>query len=82
MRTHDASNERKTADVLLRHLEDVIADVQLNWQVRPIALVGDASGESRKARVDFGKSHKEFIVLDCYAHQVNCALSSLYRSME
>lgn len=70
MRVHDASTERKTTENLLRILEEVVKDLEGNWKARVVAVVTDASGESRKARRLYGRKYKWVIVLDCYAHQV------------
>ncbi|EIW81490.1 hypothetical protein CONPUDRAFT_21500, partial [Coniophora puteana RWD-64-598 SS2] len=65
----DVSAERKTADNLLDRLQAVIDKVNTEWKAPIIAVVTDASGESRKARRLLGERHPELMVLDCYAHQ-------------
>jgi hypothetical protein len=56
---------------LLKELETVFTLLRNDWGAVVIALVTDASGESRKARRLFGEKYPWIIVLDCYAHQVN-----------
>ena len=67
---HDASAERKTAENLVKLLEEVMTSVQTEWGAIVIAIVTDASGESRKARRILGQKYPWLVVLDCYAHQV------------
>ncbi|KAF8967652.1 ribonuclease H-like domain-containing protein, partial [Flammula alnicola] len=77
VKVHDASAERKTADNLLRLLEEVFRKVQDEWGGVVVAIVTDASGESRKARRDFVKKYPWVIVLDCYAHQYTDSATDL-----
>ncbi|KAF9456718.1 hypothetical protein BDZ94DRAFT_1177124 [Collybia nuda] len=70
VRVHDATNERKNTENLLQVLEEILMTLQNEWGVIVVALVTDASGESRKARRLFGLKYPWIIVLDCYAHQV------------
>ncbi|GLB43959.1 putative protein of unknown function (DUF 659) [Lyophyllum shimeji] len=49
VKIHDASTERKTTENLLRVLEEVVQNVEAEWGAKVIAIVTDASGESRKA---------------------------------
>jgi len=46
VKVHDASGERKTTEVLLKELENVLAIVRDEWGAVVVALVTDASGES------------------------------------
>jgi hypothetical protein len=62
--------ERKTAENLVKLLEEVIATVETDWGAFVVAVVTDASGESRKARRTLGQKYSSLVVLDCYAHQV------------
>jgi hypothetical protein len=71
VRVHDASAERKTAENLFALLEDVLKNVQEEWGVIAVAVVTDASGESRKARRMLGKKYPSLVVIDCYSHQVS-----------
>ncbi|KAG6913948.1 hypothetical protein DXG01_003329 [Tephrocybe rancida] len=50
VKVHDASSERKTTDNLLRELDDVVKVIEDEWGAVVIAVVTDASGESRKAQ--------------------------------
>lgn len=70
MKVDDVSDERKTAEKLLEHLEDVIKEVEGTWGAKLVAIVTDASGECRKARRILGQKHSWLVVLDCYSHQV------------
>ncbi|EIW73832.1 hypothetical protein CONPUDRAFT_21809, partial [Coniophora puteana RWD-64-598 SS2] len=76
----DVSAERKTADNLLDRLQKVIDTLNNEWKSPVIAVVTDASGESRKARRLLGERHPELMVLDCYAHQLADDLISWLRS--
>lgn len=51
-------------------------EVEEHWKCKVVAVVTDASGETRKARQDFGKEFPHIIMLDCYAHQVSCKYDS------
>lgn len=64
---------------LLRVLEEVFEIVQNKWGGVVVAIVTDASGESRKARRLFVKKYPWVIVLDCYAHQVRHSRIFLWR---
>lgn len=80
MKVHNATGDRKTAEALLKELEDVLNTLQNEWGAIVVGLVTDASGESRKARRLFGAKYPHIIVLDCYSHQVNFMLISPERS--
>jgi hypothetical protein len=67
---YDASCERKTADNLKIHLENVIDTVRLEYCACIVGVVTDASGECRKARRVLALEHPDIVFLDCYAHQV------------
>lgn len=82
MKVHDASNERKTTDNLLRVLKDVVGEVQAEWGANVVAIVTDASGESRKARRLYGREEPSMVVLDCYAHQVFDIIYDAYTSVQ
>ena len=71
VRVHDASTERKTADNMLRLLEQVFEEVENKWGATVVAVVTDASGECVKARKDFAQKFLHVIVIDCYSHQVS-----------
>lgn len=51
---------------------EVKALLEADWQVEVIALTSDASGESRKGRMDLVKAVPSLVGPDCYSHQV-CA---------
>lgn len=70
VKVHDSSKERKTAELLLKELENVYAKLKDEWEVLVVRLVTDASGKSRKARRLFARKYPSVIVIDCYAHQV------------
>jgi hypothetical protein len=70
----DASEERKTAENLIKHLESVIVELREKWGVILVAIVTDASGKCRKARRILAQKYPWLIVLDCYAHQVSSVL--------
>lgn len=58
------------AENLLALLKRSIIDVERDWGAVAVAVVMDASGESRKACRLLGKKYTHIVVLDCYAHQV------------
>ncbi|KDQ21390.1 hypothetical protein BOTBODRAFT_99690 [Botryobasidium botryosum FD-172 SS1] len=66
----DMTHERKTAELLLKHMLEVIDHVQKDWEVKVIAFTSDASGESCKARHLLLAQHPWLVAPDCYAHQV------------
>ena len=76
---HDASLEWKTAENLIVLLEDVLKVLQMEWNVNVVAVVTDASGESRKAHRLLGRKYLWLVALDCYAHQV-CMSAPFYES--
>lgn len=71
VRVHDATGEDKTAENLLKEIEQVLTLVTEDLGAIIVALVTDASGEARKARHLFAAKHPSIIVLDCYSHQVS-----------
>lgn len=46
VRVHDASTERKTAENLLKVLEEVFSTFEMEWEAVVVAVVTDAPGES------------------------------------
>jgi hypothetical protein len=72
VRVHNASAERKTAENLMKHLEEVMKTVHDEWGTEVFAVVTDASGESRKAQRLLGVKYPWLVLLDYYAHQVRC----------
>lgn len=50
VRVIDASAERKTAEVLLAHMLEVMDTLKVDWKITVVAFTTDASGESKKAR--------------------------------
>jgi hypothetical protein len=49
VKVDDTSEERKTAEKLLEHLEAAMKEVEEKWGAKVVAIVTDASGECRKA---------------------------------
>ena len=70
MRVYDTSSERKTAERLLCMTLEVKALLEADWQVEVITLTSDASGKSRKGRMDLVKAVPSLVGPDCYSHQV------------
>ena len=73
----DTSGERKTAELLLGHIEHAFKEIKANWSIQVVGFTSDASGESRKARLKLLQKYPSLVVLDCYAHQVSittCAI--------
>jgi hypothetical protein len=66
----DTSEEHKTAEKLIEHLEAAMKEVEEKWGAKVVAIVTDASGECWKARRILGQKHAWLVVLDCYSHQV------------
>ncbi|KAI0364093.1 hypothetical protein BV20DRAFT_956971 [Pilatotrama ljubarskyi] len=66
----DSSNERKTADRFLQHIEKTLQRIREDWQVDVTAFTSDASGELQAARIALLAKYPYLIVLDYYAHQV------------
>ncbi|KAI0633207.1 ribonuclease H-like domain-containing protein [Trametes polyzona] len=71
VRVIDSSDERKTADRFLQHIEETFQKVKEEWSVDVAGFASDASGESRAARLALLAKCPWLIVLDCYGHQVN-----------
>jgi hypothetical protein len=70
VKVDDTSEERKTAEKLLEHLEAAMKEVEEKWGAKVVAIVTDASGECQKARRILGQKYPWLVVLDCYSHQV------------
>lgn len=80
IKVHDASSERKTAEELIKHLEEVLVTLRNEWGAIVVAIVTDASGECRKARRILARRYPHIVFLDCYAHQVSffsCVLNMI-----
>ena len=70
VKVDDTSEERKTADKLITHIECAMKEVEDQWGAMVVAIVTDASGECLKACCMLGTKYPWLIVLDCYSHQV------------
>jgi hypothetical protein len=53
VKVDDTSEERKTADKLLEHLEAAMKEVEEKWGAKVVAIVTDASGGSVEKRDGF-----------------------------
>ncbi|PPR07164.1 hypothetical protein CVT24_010717 [Panaeolus cyanescens] len=82
VKVFDTSSERKTADNLLRDIKVVMEILFREWKVEVIAITSDASGESRKARLDYGLEHPAIITPDCWAHQNALVVGDYFRASE
>jgi len=80
IQVHDASSEAKTAENLYALILKVKNIVEKDWGATVIALTSDASGESSKARRLAIAQHKELVVPDCYAHQLNLVVGNYLSS--
>ncbi|XP_006460996.1 hypothetical protein AGABI2DRAFT_70302, partial [Agaricus bisporus var. bisporus H97] len=80
IKVHDASSECKTAVNFVKLLKEVHKEVEEHWKCKVVAVVTDASGETRKAQQDFGKEFPHIIMLDCYAHQINLIVGDYLKS--
>ncbi|KAJ7145947.1 hypothetical protein C8R44DRAFT_599192, partial [Mycena epipterygia] len=69
VKVFEDSAERKTAENYLAQLLAIFKTLTDEWKVIVVAVTTDASGESRKARLLFGRGHPWVVVLDCYSHQ-------------
>lgn len=81
VRVHDLSAQHKTAE---NHLKLVLSDIdktEKEHNVRVIAWVSDAGGDSRAMRVRLHRLRPQILVFDCWAHQV-CAHGLCMRSIE
>ncbi|KAF5350685.1 hypothetical protein D9756_008505 [Leucocoprinus leucothites] len=75
----DETTQRKTAEKFLELLEKVYHEVEKEWNITIVAIVTDASGETRKARREFVKKYPSVVVLDCYAHQINLVVGDYFK---
>ncbi|TFK58863.1 hypothetical protein BDN72DRAFT_781483, partial [Pluteus cervinus] len=66
----DTSSSRKTAANLLVLMKEIMNTVQRDWGAIVIAFTTDASGESRRARLDLHLEFPSLVTPDCWAHQV------------
>jgi hypothetical protein len=57
VKVEDTSEERKTAEKLIIHLEAAMKEVEEKWGVTVVAIVTDPSGECRKARRILGRKY-------------------------
>ena len=67
----DVSGERKTANNLKFHLENVISTVRDEYRVCVVGVVTDGLGECQKAHCLLSVEHPDVVFLDCYTHQVS-----------
>ncbi|KIJ10127.1 hypothetical protein PAXINDRAFT_86523 [Paxillus involutus ATCC 200175] len=70
IRVHDASNDPKTAEELLKQMLLAISSIETEWGATVVACTTDASGESAKARRLLRQKLPHLVVPDCLAHQV------------
>lgn len=82
MKLNDTTTEEKTADKLVKQMEDVLTLVENDWKVEPIGFSTDAAGDARKARqtMQANPKYSHLVFPDCYAHQASlnfCFKSSL-----
>jgi hypothetical protein len=76
VKVDDTSEEHKTAEKLITHLEAAMKEVEEKWGATVVAIVTDASGECQKARCILGAKYP-WLVLNCYSHQVQLICISL-----
>ncbi|KAI0719268.1 hypothetical protein C8T65DRAFT_802843 [Cerioporus squamosus] len=70
VQTFDTSAEPKTTEYLLKMIREVLAFIEDDWGVIPVAVTTDCSGESRAARSAIVAERPQLVGPDCYAHQV------------
>jgi hypothetical protein len=56
---------------LVEKIRKVIELVEKDWCVVVVAVTGDASGESLRARKDLVIAIPQLLAPDCYSHQVS-----------
>ncbi|QRW18642.1 hypothetical protein RhiXN_00048 [Rhizoctonia solani] len=74
---HDLSAQHKTAE---NHLKLVLSDIdktKKEHNVRVIAWVSDAGGDSRAMRVRLHRLRPHILVFDCWAHQINLVVGDI-----
>ena len=71
IRVHDASGERKTAENLFRELEEVMDDLEGNWNIIVVAITSDAGGDALKGRKMARRKRPHLVTPDCFSHQVH-----------
>lgn len=71
VRVHDASGEQKTTENLYRELKKVIDELEGEWNVVVVAVTSDAGGEALKTRKMVVIARPDFVVPNCFGHQVN-----------
>ncbi|QRW17960.1 hAT family dimerization protein [Rhizoctonia solani] len=77
VRVHDLSAQHKTAE---NHLKLVLSDIdktKKEHNVRVIAWVSDAGGDSRAMRVQLHRLRPHILVFDCWAHQINLVVGDI-----
>lgn len=76
---HDMSKLRKTAANLLIKMKEEFNYLENELGLKPIGVAGDASGDERRCRLDFGKENPWALLADCWGHQVlsTCYFQSL-----
>ncbi|CAE6454793.1 unnamed protein product [Rhizoctonia solani] len=77
VRVHDLSAQHKTAE---NHLKLVLSDIdktEKEHNVRVIAWVSDAGGDSRAMRVRLHRLRPQILVFDCWAHQINLVVGDI-----
>ncbi|KDN49419.1 hypothetical protein RSAG8_02121, partial [Rhizoctonia solani AG-8 WAC10335] len=76
---HDLSTERKTAENHLKVVLSDIDDVEKRYNVRVIAWVSDAGGDSRAMCVRLNRLQPYILVFDCWAHQINLIVGDIFK---
>ena len=58
------------ADNLFHELEEVMNDLEVNWNIRVVAITSDAGGEALKGRKMAHRKYPHLVTPDCFGHQV------------
>ncbi|KDN35726.1 hypothetical protein RSAG8_11349, partial [Rhizoctonia solani AG-8 WAC10335] len=77
VKVHDVSAEHKTAE---NHLNIVLNDIdyaEKEHNIKVIAWVSDAGGDSRAMRVRLHRLRPYILVFDCWAHQINLVVGNI-----
>ncbi|KIJ19529.1 hypothetical protein PAXINDRAFT_8016 [Paxillus involutus ATCC 200175] len=76
---HDASNDPKTVEELLKQMLLAISNIKTEWGATVVACTTDASGESVKAWRLLWQKLPHLVVPDCLAHQWNLIVGDLFK---
>ncbi|KDN35540.1 hypothetical protein RSAG8_11497, partial [Rhizoctonia solani AG-8 WAC10335] len=79
VKVHDISGLPKTAENHLRTVKNDIDHAEREYNIKIIAWVSDAGGDSRAMRVRLHRERPHILVFDCWAHQVNLIVGDVLK---